>query len=796
MINVIGLVRTRTIRKYICEHAAAAGTLPELMADPEFLLAADCTRLLAAINVSVTPIPSPLLRAYKSASLHIRTKPTPEAISYLSLAGKQNGLDFNNLDLSNSKWSTLWSKGVESDTPGSCAIWSPDVSNNSIANDDSDITSLAWGFFTPGQAVALVGRRNGSVGLWDLASNSKIASWQTQGVAVSHVTLGTLPTGDPIVLAVNDRRSLTSHMLGMSTAIANVRFSEDNKITDVALAQVNGTLLCITAHWDKKIVCWDLPHLSIRKELPRATDGRVYALAVTELNGKKVLVTGGDFLNRNGPNDKSVLRLWSLPKLSLLWADERGITTTITRIGVTLFHEKTFVATVGSSLGEIWELDSLKPRAIGRSKLGASLLYEEENCCYLGWVFFAESDKLWLLATGSGYDVAKVSHVRTSRNSSRVDLVPTAVLPVSGSGFTSVIPSHGRNLVLSADGTFVRVWDLAEILAEEEIVAKRGLVYKSHFARCSENAFCEFSREWLILRDPANGVELRRLTFPSSKPLSSKPLEHEVIKSVVVDQSLNRLFGATSSGRIFTADPLNGAVLEDLFDTKSAIERLCIARWQGRLLAFTTSGRGKMYALQIWDLESGEELFRDREFSLRSGQGDKRLYGLATAEIENNVLFAFAGEYSKVMVSEIVPLERSRRRIRDFEEWDYPSRRGTGYTRALQAFRDGDAYVLSACTEYGELFTYDFLSGVLRAQSRDAHGGNIEALDVLPSERPLLVSGGNDGFVRIWDVDLQLLCEIGIGVPICDVIWANKDHLVVATSRGILGFNFCLIPPR
>ena len=122
--------------------------------------------------------------------------------------------------------------------------------------------------------------------------------------------------------------------------------------------------------------------------------------------------------------------------------------------------------------------------------------------------------------------------------------------------------------------------------------------------------------------------------------------------------------------------------------------------------------------------------------------------------------------------------------------------RGTGYTKALQAFRDGDAYVLSACTEYGELFTYDFLSGVLRAQRRDAHGRNIAALNVLPSERPLLVSGGDDGFVRIWDVDLQLLCEIGIGVPICDVIWANEDHLVVATSRGILGFNLCLIPPR
>ena len=66
-----------------------------------------------------------------------------------------------------------------------------------------------------------------------------------------------------------------------------------------------------------------------------------------------------------------------------------------------------------------------------------------------------------------------------------------------------------------------------------------------------------------------------------------------------------------------------------------------------------------------------------------------------------------------------------------------------------------------------------------------AHRGAISVLALRETPRGAVLASGDDGWVRLWDPDLEPLAEIDAGRSVTALVWLGDD-LVIATDRGVL----------
>lgn len=53
----------------------------------------------------------------------------------------------------------------------------------------------------------------------------------------------------------------------------------------------------------------------------------------------------------------------------------------------------------------------------------------------------------------------------------------------------------------------------------------------------------------------------------------------------------------------------------------------------------------------------------------------------------------------------------------------------------------------------------------------------------------MLVSGGEDGMLRVWSVDLGLLGKIDLGTPVLGIAAHDADHVLVPMENGVVLFR-------
>lgn len=160
--------------------------------------------------------------------------------------------------------------------------------------------------------------------------------------------------------------------------------------------------------------------------------------------------------------------------------------------------------------------------------------------------------------------------------------------------------------------------------------------------------------------------------------------------------------------------------------------------------------------------------------------------GLTVAVLGQTVRFAFASAYAKVMVASFTdPLVPSDR-FRGFGEWHIPNGRDAAVT-ALASATVADELLLAATTAHGVLVLWNFASGELKGSVPDAHLGEADALEFgYVGERPVLMSGGDDGQLCVWSTSLERLVTIDIGEPITTLTCVDATHVVVGSRRGAL----------
>jgi WD40 repeat protein len=108
-----------------------------------------------------------------------------------------------------------------------------------------------------------------------------------------------------------------------------------------------------------------------------------------------------------------------------------------------------------------------------------------------------------------------------------------------------------------------------------------------------------------------------------------------------------------------------------------------------------------------------------------------------------------------------------------------------GPVNGLALARDAERDVLFSVADDGSVIGRDLRSGDITHWRADAHGDAIGAIctcDCGPV--PLLITGGRDGFVRIWrrNPDLDMLASISLDAPITSLAAVGSKVLVGATA--------------
>jgi WD40 repeat protein len=621
--------------------------------------------------------------------------------------------------------------------------------------------------WSDGKPVVLVGRNNGDLEAWDISTNVMIGAWHGAD-QVREIQLARADDGYFVVVArgsvlyVHDVSS--GHVQSVNTGIG-----KNDQINAMAVFQHNGEWRIATANQNQRFALWRLsPLLELIHEVPIEFSASIYVLKTAMYQGRQVLVSAGDYLRgENQENDDSILRLWSPEDLSAIWSDQRATDRGyFTRLQILRVQGRDLAAATGIGRSEVWDLESHQR------------IYEESHSG--DWLFHIHKEKL--LRLSNRYGTLEVAEVDIQYAPPQLTVkAPLRTLYIEGAleGITS---SQQRDVVIGRLGTSARVWDIEEILRAPEI---SRLETWHCVSVISQQAICVAAADYVAFKELASGAE-----FARSRISETAAGIADVAACMEYCEERHSLIIGTHRGRILSLDCAAPTAFTDVVDLQGEIETLRLGRWEGRTVVLVTWGFERVWKVRIFDVESGEELFADRHFSLGGGQEDKRLYALALEITADDVRFAFAGQYGKFMVSSF---RTEPHYGQDFVERYLPfSRGGTAYTRCLEVGHQpgGPAYLVAG-TERGDLAILNFETLEVLSAVEGAHRGDIDEVRIQPSETgDRLLTAGRDGFLRIWNTSLERIAEVDISQPVIDARWMSETSIVAITSRGTVAIEF------
>jgi WD40 repeat protein len=766
------------IRSYLSVHADAGGSLLRFLEDPLFLLAANPEQLLAVLAASRETLPPAIVGAYRDIVHRIGSEPASINGAYLEMFARKRGIPEFADRISNLPLSPVW------DVPW--ARWTPPAPSRSMAAGEGKISYLRADMLGDGRSVALAGRLSGTVEVWDIATGRRSYRWESGSIeSVKSLAIAHVAGHDLLVSAWVGGQLGTLDLMTENQVIRSPKRAGDDSanVTAMCLTERRGVPVCITSHQDDHISIWELP--TLRPILERNRTGAIYDLHALSTNGQLVLLGAGDSLGdslelgegvdwKMSSRSISTLRLLSLDDLSVIWEDATDRNGYFDRVSIANLFDHHLLAgyRAGTQQLEIWD--------IGEYRLTCSLQVKAQSC----W-FHRFRDEVLLVWEWFGELGAKrlTGGVREGRFFVEAQDFG-AIISVQGNQFTEILYDQNRPIILSVDLDHVRAYDLDDLLRES--------LEKPSPPQASSDG--EITSGVRILRNNSKrpeefyiGSENRVLAVDALNGRTKWELELETMKTVMqikVLPSGNTLVVADAEGSIHLVDVLEGGVTQQVIHTGYTIEALEIASWNGRSIAFFTGQHGRVWSTRIWDLDNGQEIPTDGTYGLRFGQEDKILHGLAVQARGASMRFAFAGQYSKIMVADFDgKVITSRRALHGFEEWLMPFG-SPCYTRRL-AVRDVETEVLLAAgNEEGDIAIFNFDTGKVAVSRRAAHIGRLNALAFNDSPtRVKLLSAGADGLLRFWTAQLEELLTIETGEPISDVIWLS-DHLVVVAGTG------------
>jgi WD40 repeat protein len=753
---------------HLAAHAAKAQRLGELLGDLQYLLMADRQRLIEHLP-SLQPDESRSIgRAYRQASsFWLPGMNEQEKSAYLALALLQEGATRMYERLAASHASALW-----------IPIWAQTRRHPpsfGIARSDIIITALVASYWAPVKTAALVGRQDGSVEVWDLDTNMRLAEWKPEGLKwPEKLAFVRTPRSHILVAAWRDGELGAMDLGTGEEVILPCDPGQRERVLALCIGELDDKPICVVAREHSRFVVHSLPSLTTLSERrdPRAD---AYALEVVKLGEDYFLVAAGDTIRQDRSQTQSRLQLWSFPGLDHLWEDGRARGGYISQFQCFRYSGRTLLVASGSdNFPQVWDLDA------------RTLVYSGTDTT--NWAQAIELDGRALLVSKWIGPLSASYMVFSTEPEMYVESIRNDIEFEYQSMLSEIVWLHGRPVFLGAGNNQVQVWDVKELVLGSRLQQGDQLCTNPSGAlTVNLRTMTEMYMGTCTGEVVALDAETGSVKWKSSTNKGDVVFEGSRIGAVVYTQLRDQnalLVGGY--GGIEILDPVTGDTLHQRIALESVwVETLAVTEKDGvRLVFATVEDKGKWY-VRLWNLDSGEEV-RPQDWDFFAGQEDKSLFSLAVSCLKDFVRVAYAGR-GHVMVGDLCQTAPSVWTILKYWIWRIPGGSGIEYIRSMETGWISDTCILFAGTDDGRLTAWDFRSGAIRSSKAHVHQENIWTLSFLSlHDNGLLVSGGEDCRLRFWTPDLEEVFTIQMGESIRALAWLGPGRLAVGTTHGIV----------
>jgi WD40 repeat protein len=744
-------------RRNLALHASKAGQLDHLLEDPRFLLAADPARLVPHLDAARSAAARAAATVYRRAQHLLRANPIPYAAAQLELAALQLGAaalaDQTAALPLRRAWTFPW------------CHWAGESGSLILGKLDGSITTLAIGRLDDRLVAVTCTLIGGSLQLWDLTAATLLqtmdsAEW-VRSIAITEVD------GQP-VLVCGSSTSGAVHVLDMPTMTARGEpfHGHEGDVTAVAVADVAGQRLVVSAGADGTVRVWDFQSRRAMGEPLLRHNGWVDALAVGDLNGTPIVICGGQH---------GLIRMWDLasrepwPEPRITEADpllppigderERFRTLALSRA------DGQPVAVFGGDYGtvRVWALGTRPPVDRVLCQYDSSL-----NAVAIGKI-----DDVPVVTSGDDDGRIQVCDLRSGQ---------PVVEPLLGHHNrvfgVSLVQLGGRPVIVSAgyDGT-VRIWDLRALVqpsTDSPLSHRRGRVSASQERVLSVAATTLDG--YPVALSAERGSLVQALDMDTGELVGELPIEYNLRAPIAVGQIEGSPVAVLGGASAWALDMRTGELLGEVVGHTSAVASVAIGELDGTPVVVTGGMDG---AVHLWDLNAGQQLGEPliTHRPERSG-GPAAVYAVGLATIGGRpAVVSAAGRDSTLTVWDV----RTGRSFGLTAEMHHGEALAFGIVRgrpiaAVGGVRSVRLWDLSARRPWGKPLTgHTWVRGVAI--------GEIDGVLIA-------VSGGDEGAVRVWDLsgddprpyDLPAL---HIGAEVTAVALAG-DRVLVGTDRGLL----------
>jgi WD40 repeat protein len=797
------------IRTHLAIHAARGRRLDDLLTDPDYMLAADRIRLLAALPLADSDLARANADAYRRAAPLLATKPTIEHASYLEMAarcGRAPRLaDTIAARYPHRPWSTRW------------ASWQMTRPHRTFLAHARGVNAVAVAKYQ-GRPVVVTAGNDRAVRVWELSTGASIGKPFIGHRFGVYAVAATEDEGRTVVVSVSFR-GVRVHDLGTGARVRDWKVRRANRVNAVAVTRYQGRAVVVCAGDDRTV---RLRELGTGKPVGDPFTGHsdsVQAVTVTEYQGGQVAVSAGSDgtvwtseLGTGKPvGDPFTGHRGRVNAVATAEYEGRPVVVSADSEGIVWASELGSGIPVGDPFtGHIGWVDAVAVTEVEGSPIVVSAGHD--GTVRMSWLgsgapvhgpFTGHTDTVRAVAVAT-YDGGPVAISGSWDRTIRVwELSADTSVgdPFTGHteriGALAVAQYQGRPVVVSAsDDRTVRVWDLgtgtpigdpfaghralltAVATAEYEgrpVVVSAGHdgtvrvwelgtgtpigAFNGHTTKVSAMATAEYEGRPVVVSASYDGT-VRVWELGTGTPIGDPFTGHGLVTAVAVAEYQGQLVvvSAHTGHTVRVSELATGATVGKSFaDHRAAATAVAVAEYQDRKVVICLSNEG---TVQVWELGTGTPIgdpFNARTWGTAA---------MATAKYQGRPVVVSAGDDGTV-------------RVWDLATGSPVGAPFTGHTKRVNAVvvteYQGRPVVVSAGDERTARVS-ELATGAPVGDPFTGHIGGVNAVAVAEYQgRPVVVSAGNDGRVRAW--------ELATGAPVGDPL-TGRYRPVKAVAHG------------
>jgi WD40 repeat protein len=765
-------------------HAAAAGCLNKVLADAAFLVNVHPNALLPHLHEITSEKVWGLAQAYRESSNWFATGKHREGVRYLELTAlKYNSRSLSKrlaeLYASTSSWWPQWAK------------WSSTLAGWVAFETNAHIGAICVSSTSEGNLLAICGHQDGSVTVWRLHDRVRLLEYRPPGPEawVRSLTVSA-NRGNEIVVGTWQNGAVRAFSIATGETTGQWAWTEANSgdhLTNVVAFNYRGMPLVAVAG-DTELFLFELPTLAIRSHRPDATKSSIYSLAVTFWNDNTVIAAGGDTVAPGGEALEAYpLKLWDIPTLECVTngGEDASIASELLPFEI---EGTPFLLTKAFTQVMVRRISDLVPVQVVRTFATYVATYPAKDHTVIFWTAGGQiwGSKAWMVP-------AEDNEPRTLG----LNLTPIGPkVDAPDQIWSDIVILSGRPSLLSAQGNYVRVWDVAELLRPA------GLLTEPPAASLNIRSVVAwgdtvFTGAYDGTVEACNG---------GGSLIWSRKLTTSVSCMAVAAASSELLVGC-ADGKIRRLHAASGEEAATSLTAGSAVYVLKVQKAEEGERVFAAVGVNEsLYFARAWFLATGEEMTTWKshigpEALSNFGEVDDHRYtvngfnpalaltgyyrtkwltAMTVLEFEGRSIVSLAGPHGEVGQIDADALQTVGKWI--------GGESGDSINCLDGGVFDGKPYVFGG-NDKGRLFRGGICAGTLQEniiRLPKAHRGSISALTNCKTPFGwVLASGGEDGAVRLWTLELDFLFQINAGRHVTSLAWFG-DYLAVGTDRGML----------